>query len=93
MYVYLYVYALICVYIYIPIYICLSYLCLSKHTYINMCVCYGSICIDIHISFLNQIMVVVVEVLLVDPCDNFEVCNDCMMVVRIVLNCLILKDG
>ena len=69
--------------LYVCIYICLSYLCLNKHTYINMCVCYESKCIDIHISFLNQILVVLVEVLLVDPRDNFEECNDCAMVARI----------
>ena len=78
-------YGYICLNTYMCVFICicLSYLCLSKHTYINMCVCCGSICIDIHISFLNQILVVVVEVLLVVPCDNFEVRNDCMIVVRI----------
>ena len=51
--------------------------------YTHICICCGCICIDIHILFLNQILLVVVEVLLIDSCVNFEVCNDYVIVARI----------
>ena len=49
-------------------------------------------CILIHICFIEIDTLILVELLFDNFGDDYEVCNDCALDVKTVLNLLILKD-
>ena len=57
------------------------YICLKMYFNTRICI------------VLNQIYLLLLKLLFIDFGNDFEVCNDCMLITKAVISGLILKDG